>query len=88
MSLDIKKRDKERANLDGMYLRCSNQTQELERILAEMDEVLAFLYNNPPRPQTQKAIKDILAQKAHGEMLLDLSKQATEFIGNAIKEDQ
>jgi len=88
MSLDIKKRDKERANLDGMYLRCSSQTQELERILAEMDEALAFLYNHPPRPQTQKAIKDILAQKAHGEMLLDLSRQATEFIGNAIKEDQ
>lgn len=88
MSLDIKKRDKERANLDGMYLRCSNQTQELERILAEMDEALAFLYNHPPRPQTQKAIKDILAQKAHGEMLLNLSRQATEFIGNAIKEDQ
>lgn len=88
MTLDIQKRDKERANLDGMYLRCSSQTQELEKILAEMDEALAFLYNNPPRPKTQKAIKDIIAQRAHGEMLLDMSKQAMNFIANAIKEDK
>lgn len=88
MTLDIQKRDKERANLDGMYLRCSSQKQEIEKILAEMDEALAFLYNNPPRPQTQKAIKDIIAQRAHGEMLLDMSKQAMDFIANAIKEDK
>tara|TARA_B100002019_G_scaffold75961_1_gene65581 strand:+ start:245 stop:511 length:267 start_codon:yes stop_codon:yes gene_type:complete len=88
MSIEIDKQSKERAHLDGMYLKCSSQTQELEKILSEMDEALAFLYNNPPRPQTQKAIKDILAQRAHGEMLLDMSKQAMDFIGNAIKEEQ
>lgn len=88
MEMDIDQRSEKRAHLDGMYLKCSSQTQELEKILAEMDEALAFLYNNPPRPQNQKAIKDILAQRAHGEMLLSMSKQAMDFIGNAIKEDQ
>ena len=88
MSIDIDQRSEKRAHLDGMYLKCSSQTQELEEILAEMNEALAFLYNNPQRPRVRKAIKDILAQKAHGEMLLSMSKQATEFLAKSIKEDQ
>lgn len=85
------KDDERKAHLDGMYLKCAKQTEVLKTILAEMDEVLGYLYqdysSDNPRPETKDAIKKILEQKAHGEILLDMSQQAEDFIGSAIKED-